>query len=110
MFDLAHSVTGEAPVSAALMYVWYHKAPMESVIRSERTGRIRKVVLESGRRKLGSSGHCQRDIAADFRRSVGEGAGALIAIGLMSDWDNTRSDAKALYGEVRRVSPDGRVL
>jgi hypothetical protein len=107
MFELAHAVTGEAPPYATLMYVWDNKAPTESVIHSGRTDRIRKIVLESGKQNLGDWRHYDRDIAADFRRTFGEDPGALIAVGLMTDSDNTRSKAKAWYGEVHLLSQDG---
>jgi hypothetical protein len=110
MFDLAHAVTGEAPPFATLMYVWDNRAPLESVIHSGRTDRIRKIVLESGQSNLGDWRHYERDVAADFRKSFGEDPGALIAVGLMTDSDNTQSSAKAWYGEVRLVAPDGRLF
>ena len=110
MFDLAHAVTGEAPPFATLMYVWDNKAPLESVIHSGRTDRIRKIVLESGQGNLGDWRHYERDVAADFRKTFGEDPGALIAVGLMTDSDNTQSSAQAWYGEVRLVAPDGRLF
>ena len=110
MFDLAFAVTGEAPPFATLMYVWDNKAPLESVIHSGRTDRIRKIVLESGQGNLGDWRHYERDVAADFRKTFGEDPGALIAVGLMTDSDNTQSSAKAWYGEVRLVAPDGRLF
>ncbi len=109
LFDLAHAVTGEAPPYATLMYVWDNKAPTESVIHSGRTDRIRKIVLESGASNLGVWRHYERDVVADYRRSFGEDPGALIAVGLMTDSDNTQSRASAWYGEVRLIGPDGHL-
>ena len=109
LFDLAHAVTGEAPPFATLMYVWDNKAPTESVIHSGRTDRIRKIVLESGSGNLGVWRHYERDVVEDYRRSFGEDPGALIAVGLMTDSDNTQSRARAWYGEVRLIGPDGRL-
>lgn len=110
MFELAHAVTGESPPFATLMYVWENKAPTETVIHSGRTDRIRKIVLESGQSNLGDWRHYERDVAADFRKTFGEDPGALIAVGLMTDSDNTQSRAKAWYGEVHLVAPDGRLF
>ena len=109
MFDLAHAVSGEVPPYATLMYVWDNRAPTESIIHSGRTDRIRNIVLESGTGNLGVWRHYERDVAADFRRTFGEEPGPLIAVGLMTDSDNTRSRASAWYGEVRLVGPDGRL-
>lgn len=109
MFDLAHAVSGEAPPYATLMYVWDNKVPTESIIHSERTDRIRNIVLESGTGNLGVWRYYERDIIADFRRTFGEDPGPLIAVGLMTDSDNTRLNASAWYGEVRLVGRDGRL-
>jgi hypothetical protein len=109
MFDLAHAVSGEVPPYATLMYVWDNSAPTESIIHSGRTDRIRNIVLESGTGNLGVWRHYERDVAADFRRTFGEDPGPLIAVGLMTDSDNTRSRASAWYGEVRLLGPDGRL-
>lgn len=109
MFDLAHAVSGEVPPYATLMYVWDNKAPAESIIHSGRTDRIRNIVLESGMGNLGVWRHYERDVAADFRRTFGEEPGPLIAVGLMTDSDNTRSRASAWYGEVQLLGPDGRL-
>lgn len=104
-FDLALALTGETPPFATLMYVWDNQAPPESVIRSGRTDRIRKIVVESGARRLGQWSDYERDIDADFRKSFGEPPGRLLYVGLMTDSDNTRSMAEAWYGEVRLVTP-----
>ena len=109
LFELAHAVTGEAPPFATLMYVWDNKEPTETVIHNGRTDRIRKIVLESGKQNLGAWRHYERDVVADFRRTFGEDPGTLIAVALMTDSDNTRSSARAWYGEVRLLGPDGRL-
>lgn len=108
LFDLAHALTGESPPFATLMYVWDNKAPIESVIASRRTDRIRKIVLESGGERCGRWLHYRRDVVADYRRAFGEDPGMLIGIGLMTDSDNTRAHTEARYGEVRLIAPNER--
>jgi Protein of unknown function (DUF3047) len=110
LFELAHALTGESPPYATLMYVWDNKAPIESVIHSGRTDRIRKIVIESGRNHVDTWRQYERDIAADYRRAFGEEPGPLVAVGLMTDSDNTGSAARAWYGEVRIIAGDGRIL
>jgi hypothetical protein len=100
MFELARTVTGEAPPYATLMYVWDNHAPLDTVIMNPRSDRIRKLVVERGDHRLGQWLGYKRDLAADFRRAFGEEPGDLVAIGLMTDADNTRSRAEAWYGEV----------
>ena len=98
--ELARLLTGEEMPYATLMYVWCNKRPVDSVIRSPRTDRIRKIVVESGAQGLTQWRYYERDIRADYLRAFGEAPGALVAIGLMSDSDNTHSNAVAWYGPI----------
>ncbi len=100
MFELAHTLTGEPPPYATLMYVWDSEASLDEVINSARTDRIRKIVVDSGPYRLKSWRAHERDVVADFRRAFGEDPGALIGVALMSDSDNTASIIHAFYGPV----------
>lgn len=101
LFDLAEMVTGERPPYASLIYVWGHdKATIESVVHSPRTDRIRKIVLEAGSAHLGQWREYERDVIADFRRAFGEEPGPIIALGIMTDADNTGGRAQAWYANV----------
>jgi Protein of unknown function (DUF3047) len=98
--ELAMALTGEPLPYATLMYVWgTHRAP-GSIIVSQRTDRIRKLLLESGPQHLGHWLDYERDIKADFEKAFGEAPGALVGIGIMTDTDNTRGQAQAWYGPV----------
>ena len=98
--ELARLVTGEEMPYATLMYVWCNQCPVESVIHNPRTDRIRKIVVESGGQGLKQWRSYARDIRADFERAFGEPPGALVGIGLMTDTDNTHSNAIAWYGPI----------
>lgn len=100
MFDLAESLTGEAPPYATLMYVWDPKAEVGSVILAPRSDRVRGLVVESGPQRLGRWLHYERDVIADFRRAYGEEPGALIGVAVMTDSDNTSSETEAFYGGI----------
>lgn len=99
--ELALALTGEPMPYATLMYVWCNKRAPGSVVRNPRTDRIRKLVLESGPRRLNEWLEYERDIRADYERVFGEPPGALVGIGIMTDSDNTRSQARAWYGPLR---------
>jgi hypothetical protein len=88
---------------ATLMYVWCNRREPGTVIRNPRTERIRKLVVESGPRRLNRWLEYERDIRADYERAFGEKPGALVGIAIMTDSDNTRSRAQAWYGPVRFV-------
>ncbi len=98
--ELARALTGEEMPYATLMYVWCNQREPGSVQLNSRTDRIRKLVLESGPTRLNRWIDYERDVRADFIRAFGEPPGRLIAIGIMTDTDNTRSSAQAWYGPV----------
>lgn len=98
--ELARAVTGEEMPYATLMYVWCNKREPGTVIKSSRTDRIRKIVVESGASRLNRWLDYERDIRADYERAFGEAPGALVGIAIMTDSDNTKSKARAWYGPV----------
>lgn len=101
MFELAEALTGERPPYATLMYVWDATLPVGSVIINPRSDRIRKIVVDSGPAKLRQWRDHRRNLAADFRLAFGEEPGALAAVGVMTDSDNTGSQAQSWYGPVQ---------
>ena len=98
--ELARTLTGEEMPYATLMYVWSNHHVPGTVLKSSRTERIRKLVLESGPDRLNRWLDYERDIRADFVAAFGEKPGRLMAVGIMTDTDNTRSSTQAWYGPV----------
>jgi hypothetical protein len=98
--ELSLALTGEPMPYATLMYVWSNTQAPGTVIANTRTDRIRKLVVESGRQHLNQWLDYDRDVAADFKRAFGESPGALVAVGIMTDSDNTRTTTQAWYGPV----------
>lgn len=101
LFDLAETLTGEAPPFATLMYVWDPALPVGTVVVNPRTDRIRKIVVDSGPQHLRSWRDHQRNLAEDFRRAFNEEPGALVSVAVMSDSDNTKSQARSWFGPVQ---------
>jgi hypothetical protein len=99
--DLTEALTGEPLPYATLMYVWCNHRPVDSVILNPRTDRVRKWVVESGPTHIRQWREYQRDVRADFEKAFGEPPGALVGIAIMTDSDNTRSRARAWYGDIR---------
>lgn len=99
-FELAQALSGEAPPYATLVYVWDATAPVGTVIHNPRSDRIRKIVVDSGPAELRRWRDHRRNLREDFRRAFGEEPGALTSIALMTDSDNTRSQAQSWYGGV----------
>ena len=99
-YQAAEALTGEAPPYATLMYVWDNLAAPESVLRGARSDRVRKIVLQSGDAHLRQWLHYRRRLKADFVRAFAEEPGTLIGIALLTDSDNTKSKARAWYGDI----------
>jgi hypothetical protein len=100
LFDLAHTLTGEAPPYATLVYVWDAAAPVGSVIVHPRNDRIRKIVVESGHGALRQWRRYRRSLVDDYRLAFGEPPGPLLAVAVMTDSDNTRSKLTTRYSDI----------
>jgi hypothetical protein len=98
MFELARTLTGEEPPYATLMYVHAHGVPAGTVLVSQRSDRIRKIVVDGGPSSTKHWREHRRNIAADYQLAFGKPPGRLVGIGVMTDGDNTRSKARAWYG------------
>jgi len=111
-FDNIRAFTGQQLPYATLMYIWENRAPRGSVIPNLHTSRIKMIVAESGRDKLGGWQEVTRNIYEDYRRAFGEEPGRITAIGIMTDTDNTGENAHAYYGDIvfRRVAPPRMVF
>jgi hypothetical protein len=96
--ELAQLLLGEPLPYATLVYVWSNHHPLESVILSPRTDRVRSIVVESGGTHLNKWQDYERQIHADFEKAFGEAPGALLRVAIMTDSDNTQSKTAAWYG------------
>ncbi len=100
MFDLARTLTGEAPPFATLAYVWDTQSPVGRVVTHPRSDRMRKIVVESGPGALRQWKRYRRTLGADFRLAFGEAPGPLLAVAVMTDGDNTRSQLTTRYRDI----------
>ncbi len=85
---------------ATLMYIWTNAAPVGAQLPNQHTGRIRKLVVDSGSTDLGQWREHRRSVEADFRTVFGEAPGRLVAVALMTDTDNTGTQARGYYGDI----------
>lgn len=100
VFEMAKIVSGHDLPYASLMYVWAAKSPLETVISSPRTSRIKMIVVNSGGDGVGVWQHHRRDLAKDFQMAFSEAPGKIIGLGLLTDTDNTRTQVNAIYGDI----------
>jgi hypothetical protein len=111
-FDNVRLLTGQQLPYATLMYIWENRAPKASVIPNRHTSRIRMIVAESGRDKVGAWQEVTRNVYEDFKRAFGEEPGQITAIGIMTDTDNTGENVHAYYGDIlfRSIAPPRAVF
>jgi hypothetical protein len=97
---LAKALSGQSLPYATLMYVWSNQLAPGTVVNNPHIDRIRMIVVESGARRLGRWVEVRRHLVEDFRKAFGEEPGDIVAVGLMTDADNTGSTARGVYGDI----------
>jgi len=102
-FEMANLISGQEMPYATLMYIWSGKSPVDTIISNAHTSRIKMIVVDSGWDNLGAWHKHQRDLAADYKRAYGEAPGEVIGIALLTDTDNTKSETRAIYGDIELV-------
>jgi hypothetical protein len=106
-FDNVRLLTRQQLPYATLMYIWENRAPRDSVLPNLHTSRIKMIVAESGREKVGAWQDITRNVYEDYKRAFGTEPGRITAIAVMTDTDNTGEHTQAWYGDIvfRRVAP-----
>ena len=106
-FDNVRLMTRQQMPYATLMYIWENRAAHDKVLPNLHTSRIKMIVAESGREKVGQWQDITRNVYEDYKRAFGEEPGRITAIAVMTDTDNTGESARAWYGDIvfRRVAP-----
>lgn len=97
---LAKAISGRALPYATLMYVWSNELAPGTVVHNPHIDRIRMIVVESGARRVGRWVEVRRNLMEDYRLAFGEEPGDIVAIGVMTDSDNTGSSARGTYGDI----------
>lgn len=100
-FERVKLLSGQDMPYATLMYVWCNRRDPESINANAHTSRVKKIVVERGPDGVGQWRTYRRDIVADFERAYGAPPGRLVAIGVMSDSDNTKQVSRGWYGDIR---------
>jgi hypothetical protein len=97
---LAKVFAGEPLPYAMLIYVWSNQIPAETALSSPQIDRIRMVVVESGPAHVGQWRSYRRNVLEDYRRAFGEDPGDIVAVGVLTDSDNTQQVARSFYGDI----------
>jgi len=102
-FEMANLISGQEMPYATLMYIWSGKSPIDTIVNSAHTSRIKMIVVDSGWNNLNEWHKHQRDLTADYKQAYGEAPGEVIGIALLTDTDNTKSETRAIYGDIELV-------
>lgn len=100
MYEMARITTGREMPYATLMYIWGGKRPEGAVLPNPHTDRVRMIVVDSGTKHANEWRCHERDLRADYRRAFGTDPGRVLAVGIMTDTDNTKSKAESWYGDI----------
>jgi hypothetical protein len=90
----------EAVRSRIIGYIWDTTAPVGSIFKSEKTGTVHYVVVESGPSKLGQWIAEHRNVAEDFKKIYGDDPDNPGAVSISIDSDDTSSKAEAFFGPI----------
>jgi hypothetical protein len=100
MYEMARLTTGREMPYATLMYIWGGQRAEGTVLPNPHTDRVRMIVVDSGAKHANEWRCHERDLRADYRKAFGTDPGRVIAVGIMTDTDNTRSKAESWYGDI----------
>lgn len=97
---MARTLWSEQLPVATLCYVWEPRQPVGYSQWSAYTDRVRMIVAESGRARLGQWVDIERNVAEDFRAAFGEEAPPITSIIVATDTDNTGETAHTWFGDI----------
>ncbi len=96
----AHVLAGADLPYATLMYLWVPHGTHGEKIPNPHTQRVEMIVADTAAAD-GKWHALRRNLLDDYRQVFHEEPGALIAIGVMTDTDNTGGKVEAWYGDIR---------
>ena len=97
---MARALTVNGLPYASLLYVWMVGVPVDTVLHSPHTDRVRMIVAESGVKRAGEWITLRRNVMEDFRRAFGEEPDDIVGVGLMTDYGDDGSRRRAYYGDI----------
>jgi hypothetical protein len=107
-FEMASLISGQEMPYATVMYIWSGKNSVNTVLNNAHTSRVKMIVVDSGSDGLGEWRKHERDLAADYKLAYGEVPGNVIGIALLTDTDNTKSETRALYGDIELLRKNSK--
>jgi len=96
-----YAVFGSRLFPRILKYVWSTSIPSGSSFKHPSSDRVAIIVVKSGNESLAVWQTVKRDLEADYRAAFGASPPEVIAIGVKTDSDSTRTSAQADYDDIR---------
>jgi Protein of unknown function (DUF3047) len=96
--NMYKSLTGSRLPFSMLMYVWSSDAPVGTIAASSYTTKIQMIVVDA--RSTGEWREFRRNVFEDYRRAFGEDPWDIVAVGVMTDTDNSHEQARTQYGDI----------
>jgi hypothetical protein len=97
----AKRLSGRTMPYAMLMYIWDNRNPVDMIITSAHSTRVKMIVAESGPQGVGAWRSYRRNLAQDFERAFGEKPQGMLGVAVMTDTDNTGETTEGFYGAIR---------
>lgn len=97
---MAKALTANGLPYASLLYVWRADLPVDTVLRSPHTDRVRMIVVVSGDDRVDQWVSVRRNVLEDYRLAFGEDPGDIVAIGVMTDVGDDGTRRRAIYGDI----------
>ncbi|MGA7616418.1 MAG: DUF3047 domain-containing protein [Thermoanaerobaculia bacterium] len=85
---------------SGINYVWTSQLPAGTVWTNAFVSRVRMIAIRSGMEQARSWIDERRNVLADARSLFGEDVPRVVAVGLMTDSDNTGGRSSADYGQI----------
>lgn len=98
-YDLAKAIAGTTLPYATLMYVWDDNLPYGAVVQHNLSSRVKSIVVGS-KASLGTWVEERHNLLNDYKRAFGEDPPKAMAVGFMTDSDNSATLANAFYGDI----------
>lgn len=99
-YNAANAMTEDTLPGSVLNYIWANKLPAGEIITNPYSEQTKMIAVQSGDTELGQWLSYSRDIVADYHAAFGRKPPPIIAIGIMSDSDDTGETAEAWYEDI----------
>ncbi|HAZ08403.1 MAG TPA: hypothetical protein DCZ01_07775 [Elusimicrobia bacterium] len=99
-YGFAKTFYGEHPPHAGINYIWANRLPKGESTPNPYTDRVMMVAVHSGDGEAGKWIADERNILEDYRKLFKEDPPPLAGIAVMTDTDNTGSQAEAWYADI----------